>query len=112
MTIHVDYVLSPAESLQAQIDFLKLPYTTWVRGAPQRPDEACLVVRYSHYRTYISTLAITYVREVLKECEFIDGAAITWKEEIVGWNDHHASGKAEVIQVLEKALAKAQEYSD
>jgi hypothetical protein len=88
--------------LQAQVDFLRRPDTVWVRGCPHRENEACMITRgTSGTGAMLSVQAHGWLQSWLWGSH---GTTAT-----TTWNDHVASGRDEVVERLEKAVAAAGE---
>jgi hypothetical protein len=96
-----------AFQLDKQLRFLNLSSTTWVRNAPEHPNEACMVMSRlaNDHMAGIGAYAWTVIKQVLLDM----GEPCT--NSLPSWNDYHAKDKEHVIQVLEKALARAEEFS-
>ena len=102
--------MSIEEELQDQLDYLKLPTTKWVRGMPGHKDRACLVVRNAGD----AGLGMNAGMWLAKWLDF--GGYVKRNDPTspfflpaTYWNDKVASGKEQVIEVLEKAIAAAGE---
>ena len=96
------------EQLQQQLDFLRLPSTKWVQGTPTHPGEGCIVLRNSRSRD--SQIREGLSLDTRKWLYFFVKARIAIPfGSVEQWNDKIATGKAEVVQMLEKAIAAAGE---
>lgn len=94
--------MSIESEIQAQLDFLRRPDTTWVRNFPKRPNQSCAVCRIdgSHW-VMIESSATEWLRTWFWK---------TYKDPgVMVWNDCFASGRDEVVERLEKAVAAAGE---
>lgn len=90
-----------ANDIDQQIEFLQRPETVWVRRCPSYPNEACAIARVSY-----NFSASCRCRTI----EFLNNCLPTKEYSIMHWNDHADNvTKEDVIQILEKARARAWE---
>jgi hypothetical protein len=98
--------MSVYEEIDAHIQFLQDPHNNWVQQAPESLNEGCMIVRSRAANitgrilfTFLSEEAQDVIEAVLREQQGLYTCTV--------WNDKVATSKAQVIEVLEKARAKA-----
>jgi hypothetical protein len=109
-----------AHDIDEQIKFLQDPRTKWIMHTPQAPHQACMVVRYvvrefTAKGVLIGSLVGTVVLGT-RTIDFIQRTISELHPELdifncnpMTWNDTHATSQDEVIEVLEKTRARAEE---